>query len=199
MTRRLCTSVLRFARLTTPLLTVVLVACGVPRDSTARLVPNGAVPEALDPSASVPPTSVERQRTINVWFLRDSQLVRVRHTVPASTTQQMVIDTLLAGPTDVERRDSLRSAIPDSAAVGPVVFSRGDANVRLSPAFAAIPTGDQLLAVSQLVLTLTDMRGVGRVTFTVDGQPVSVPLPGGGSSSEPVTRDDYIDQSVAGP
>jgi hypothetical protein len=42
---------------------------------------------------------------------------------------------------------------------------------------------------------LTDMRGVGRVNFTIDGQPVSVPLPSGGSSSEPVTRDDYIDQS----
>ena len=188
---------LKFAGGTVALLTVVLVGCGVPTETTARLVPNGAIPEALDPSNSTPPTSVERQRTINLWFIRDDQLVRVRHSVPASTRPDDVIDALLAGPSDVERRDSLRSAIPDAAAVRDVTFSRGDANVSLSSAFSEIPTADQLLAVSQLVLTLTDMRGVGRVNFTIDGQPVSVPLPSGGSSSDPVTRDDYIDQSDA--
>jgi spore germination protein GerM len=174
----------------------LLVSCGVPSDPTAHLVPQGAVPDALDPSATLPLVPAQRQRTINLWFVRDDQLVRVRHTVPASTSPEMVIDALLAGPADVERRDSLRSAIPDSAAIEGVTFSRGEAHVGLSEGFAEIPAADQLLAVSQLVLTLTDMRGVGAVNFNVDGAPTSVPLPGGGSSSEPVSRDDYIDQST---
>jgi spore germination protein GerM len=148
----------------------------------------------LDPSDTVPLTSVERQRIINLYFVSDGQLARVRHTVPASTAPARVIDALLAGPTDVERRDSLRSAIPDPAAIGQVTFSRGDAIVALSKGFSEIPAGDQLLAVGQLVLTLTDMRGVGRVSFTVDGVPTSVPLPSGGSTSVPVSRDDYVDQ-----
>ena len=179
------------------LLVALSASCGVPTESTARMVPQGAIPAALDPTDSVPVISVERQRTINLWFIRDDQLVRVRHTVPASTSPDMVLDALLAGPNDLERRDSLRSAIPDSAAVHQVTFSRGDANVSLAPGFSEIPTSDQLLAVSQLVLTLTDMRGVGRVNFTMDGTSASVPLPGGGSTADPVTRDDYIDQSEA--
>ena len=182
-----------------PLLAVLLLGCGVPDESTARLVPQGAIPDALDPSNSVPVTSVERQRTINLWFVRDGRLVRVRHTVPASTSPEMVIDALLAGPTDDERGDSLRSAIPDSAAIGDVTFSRGVANVSLSPGFSEIPAGDQLLAVGQLVLTLTGMRGVGLVSFTVDGAPASVPLPNGETSADPVSRDDFVEQSDLGP
>ena len=177
-----------------PLLAFLLVACGVPEESKARLVPRGAIPDALDPSDTVPLTSVERQRIINLYFVSDGQLARVRHTVPASTAPARVIDALLAGPTDVERRDSLRSAIPDPAAIGQVTFSRGDAIVALSKGFSEIPAGDQLLAVGQLVLTLTDMRGVGRVSFTVDGVPTSVPLPSGGSTSVPVSRDDYVEE-----
>ncbi len=189
----------RFFATILALVAVPLIACGVPDESTARLVPKGAIPDALDPSNTVPDLVVDRQRTINLWFVRDEQLVRVRRTVPASTSPEMVIADLLAGPSDVERRDSLRSAIPDAAALGQVSFSRGEAIVDLSPGFAEIPPADQLLAVSQLVLTLTDMRGVGQVSFHVGGAPVSVPLPTGGSSNDPVTRDDYIDQSVGDP
>jgi spore germination protein GerM len=47
--------------------------------------------------------------------------------------------------------------------------------------------------VGQFVLTLTDLRGVGSVQFTVDGAPAAVPTPTGESSDEPIFREQFLE------
>jgi spore germination protein GerM len=67
----------------------------------------------------------------------------------------------------------------------------GTATVQLSSGFLEIPPGDQVLALGQVVLTLTDLRGVGRVRFEINGEAVATPLPDGTSTAAPVARDDF--------
>ncbi len=172
------------------------VSCGVPAESSPRQIPQSAIPDALKPSDTVAvATSASPVERVDLWFVREGQLVSVRHSVPAPTDPTSVVDELLSGPTDSERSSSLRSAIPDAGAVEGVSVRAGKATVKLSTAFSEIPAADQLLAVAQLVLTLTDLRGIGLVEFTVGDAAVLVPLPHGDTSTGSVSRDDYLELS----
>jgi spore germination protein GerM len=63
----------------------------------------------------------------------------------------------------------------------------------LLPAITELGGDEQLLAVAQLVCTLTARPGVGPVSFTLEGAPVDVPTGDGSLTSGPVSRDDYAD------
>lgn len=167
-------------------------ACGVPTDSSPEVLSDADVPDGLKPVEApvTEPAAVEED--VDVWFLREGMLVSVRHRVAAPVDPAAAIAELLAGPSEDEQGQSLRSAIPDSSAVVGVTVARGVAAVSLAPEFAEIPASDQVLAVAQLVFTLTDLRGVGRVRFLVDDVQVAVPLPTGESTDESVSRDEYV-------
>ena len=60
--------------------------------------------------------------------------------------------------------------------------------------FEQIPQEDQLLAIGQLVLTITEVGGIGQVLFVQNGSPLPVPRRGGGGltdGSEPLAHRDY--------
>ena len=81
--------------------------------------------------------------------------------------------------------------------VANVVVDRGRAIVALNPSFFALPPPPQLVIAAQLVLTLTDRPGIGRVGFVdQDGQPVGVPR-ADGSLGDDVAADDYVALRVA--
>jgi spore germination protein GerM len=71
----------------------------------------------------------------------------------------------------------------------------GVATIELSPGFfEQVPPQDQLLAIGQIVLTVTEVGGIGQVLFTQGGNPLGVPRgPSGGLSDgkEPLSRRDY--------
>jgi spore germination protein GerM len=169
---------------------ISLVACGVPSDDEPGLVPQGEIPAALRADAEGP-SVIGAGRRVDVWFLRDDGLVPRQRRIEDPATPQAVVDQLLAGPTVAEQGDGLRSAIPQADAVTEVSVSRGVASVALSSSFADIPANDQRSAVAQLVLTLTDRPGIGRVRFLVADEPVSVPLPNGEQTDEAVSREDF--------
>jgi hypothetical protein len=67
----------------------------------------------------------------------------------------------------------------------------GTASIQITPSSQS-PSADRLpLAVGQLVLTVTSVDGVDRVTFLQDGAPIEAPLPGGARTAQPVTAADY--------
>jgi len=107
-------------------------------------------------------------------------------------TPQVALAELLSGPSEAEQNRSLRSAVPDAEVVIGVEVLGGVASVDLASTFSEIPASDQVLAVGQIVLTLTDLRGIGRVRFIVDEVQIAVPLPTGDASEGSVSRDDYI-------
>jgi spore germination protein GerM len=128
-----------------------------------------------------------------VWLVDGETLVPSQHEVAAPPSVESVTAELLAGPTDAEAERGLRSALPDPTVVVGTDLSRGVATVELTSTFSEISPQDQLLAVAQFVLTLTDLRGVGSVRFTLGDSPVAVPTPSGESSEEPVFREQFLE------
>ena len=171
----------------------VLGGCGFPVQDSARAVPPDDLPTALRPQNTADKTPGATSEPITVWFVRDGMLDRLRHRIVTPLEPRDVLADLLVGPTAAEQDRSFRSAIPDPSVFVDVQVAGGLATVELAAEFAEISIADQVLAVGQLVLTLTDLRGVGRVQFVVDGTQVAVPLPSGEASDETVSRDDYIE------
>jgi hypothetical protein len=165
--------------------------CGVPTDDRADTIAPDDLPAGLRPSDSTTPDRPAELEPIDVWMVRDDRLSPTRHRVEPPVTPQLALTDLLTGPTDAEQNRSLRTAIADAAAVVSVEVIRGVATVSLAPTFSEIPAGDQVLAVGQIVMTLTDLRGIGRVDFVVDGAQIAVPLPTGDASEGTVSRDDF--------
>jgi spore germination protein GerM len=77
--------------------------------------------------------------------------------------------------------------------VSDVSLEAGVATVDLRPTISALGSDEQLLAVAQVVCTLTGRPGVGPVAFTLDGSPVDIPRGDGSLTNEPVSRDDYAE------
>lgn len=71
------------------------------------------------------------------------------------------------------------------------ILSGGVATVDLDEAFALLDGRDQRITLAQLVFTLTGRPGVGRVSFTVEGDPVDIPRGDGTLTSGSVSRDAY--------
>ena len=170
---------------------VLLAACGFPQDRRATPIPEDQLPVGLrsDPTATTVPAARE---PATIWLVSGDRLVRVRHDVEAPASVATVTNELLIGPSTAEQDRGLRSGLPDPTVVVGTDLTRGTARVQLSPSFTEISPEDQILAVGQLVLTLTNLPGIGAVQFNLDGAPVAVPLPSGESSDQPVFRDDFI-------
>jgi hypothetical protein len=169
-----------------------MASCGVPLQDEAELIPIDETPVGLRPPEAGGSPPVDQRELIDLWFGRGDQLALVRRRVIAPVTPLVASDALLAGPTDAERNQSLRSALVDAEAVLDIEIARGQATVSLSSEFSVIPAADQVLAIGQLVLTLTDQRGIGRIRFVVDGASITVPLPNGRSRAGLVSREDYL-------
>jgi spore germination protein GerM len=177
------------SRIVLAALTVALsaAACGFPTQDSPQ-------PAALDESPSLvsaagsEPTSNE---DVAVWFVHDDRLVSSTRSVPVPAVATTAIAAITAGVSASEAAAGLRSAIPDRGMVTEATVTGGTALVTLAPEFLDIPAGDQVLALAQIVYTLTDLRGVGRVRFEIDGEPVVVPLPDGGSTEDSVSRENF--------
>ncbi len=160
-----------------------LPACGVPLQSSPEALGPGIGPEA---PLEVP--TADGTADGAVYMVDGEMLVAVARgttTEPADTLQQ-----LLAGPTAQEEAAGLRTAIPASSVVRQVSVAEGVATVDVSPEFAGVGGQEEIMAIAQLVLTLT-ARGVERVTIHLEGLPVALPLPNGVLVTDPVGFDDY--------
>jgi spore germination protein GerM len=186
----------------TALLVLALGACALPVDDHARAIAPEKLPDALAATTSAPsstageaagPSTTRSETSVyRLWFISGDALQGVTREMPRGATPDQLIDRLVAGPSgDEVDRSGLRSAIP-TGTITSTELRGGVALVDLGPSFVAIPTGDQILAVGQLVLTLTGLPGVGQVGFEVDGAPVQVPRADGSQADGPVARDDYL-------
>lgn len=168
-----------------------LAGCGVTTESSPRRISEQRLPAALRPQDQTQTSLGPSPEPVAVWLVGDDGLVRVTHRVEPPVTATAVLASLGTGPTDAETARSLRSAIPDAAMVVKVTVVAGTADVELHSSFNQIPAKDQVLAIGQIVLTLTNLRGVGQVRFELGGAEVAVPLPDGRTADAPVSADDY--------
>lgn len=174
-------------------------ACGVPEEEEAVVVRDQDVPfDLLAPSTTTTSTTsttvpeVPVDRIVEVCLVQsDGGVVPIERTLARRRTLDEVMEALRRGPTADESRFGLSTGLPAPEALGAVSLSGGTAAVALGEAFVQAPAPTQVVAIAQVVCTLTGQPGVGRVQFTYQGQPVQVPLPDGSLAGGSVSRDDY--------
>jgi hypothetical protein len=181
------------------LVAVLLAGCSVTAEDDAHRLPEAAVPfDLLEPGATTVPPSAPQIGTAALYLVAEERLEPVFREVPADATPEEVLLALADGPTTAEQASGLTTAISDAAGIGEVDTARGVATVDLQPSPGDLSSGQQALALAQIVFTLTAQPGIGRVAFTLRGEPVDVPDGSGALTSDPVAREDYADLAPAG-
>mgnify|MGYP006268675999 FL=1 len=177
-------------------------ACGPRVQHSAT--PLGGVPRELFASTTTSTTSTTiasdttstsvATEPVTLYAILENRLIQTSHDLPSGSTEQDVLDDLLAMSDDPALGSTVRSALPKGL-TATVTVERGLAIVDTGASLLTdISPLDQRLAIGQIVLTLTSRPGIGQVSFFVDGKPQSVPRGGGdlASAGSPVAYDDYI-------
>lgn len=179
--------------------------CSLPVDDNARPLGPDKIPAEIMATttiqsvgtssttvSTVEPTATAPSNVYRAWFIDGEKLTPVALHLVLSVTALEMVNQLLAGPSKkLDDEGTLRSAIPARAVISASARA-GVALVDLDPTFSVIPAPDQILALGQLVLSLTELPGVGQVRFTIAGEPAQVPRADGSQSDGPVTREDLL-------
>ncbi len=191
-----------------------LAACGIDAEASDRAVDPADVPFALlvppttastttttvpEPAPSTTSTTAPVVWALNVFFVRSDRLVPVRRSFPRQPDLTLAIEQLGAGPLIEIDPLGTRTALGDPPLVRSATATGGVATVELEPAFRFLPGSEQVLALGQLVFTLTEVPGVGRIAFRIGGADIAVPLPDGQLLPGSVSRDDFAALLAAAP
>lgn len=167
---------------------------GSPSDSTGTPSPTSVptetteattIPETTQPPAtseppqpattSAPSTSTvpgATEMTVNVFWLRDTQIAVGGREVAGPALARAALDALLAGPNQLEQELGMTSMVPAGVSVLGLVIRDGVAVVDLSAEFEALNTGTagETGLVAQIVYTLTQFPNVDSVDIWIDGE-----------------------------
>ncbi len=130
---------------------------------------------------------------LSVYLVRDNRLVHVTRelTNRGSSSLESVVTYAIAGPTAPEARSGIWSAIPPGTSLISTQLQDGVAEIDLSSDFAAIGGTDEILAVAQIVWSVTALTDIDSMVFLLNGTPTSVPGAGGVLISGPIDEDEY--------
>lgn len=186
----------------------LIVACGLADDDTLEFIPPDEIPFGLDqtttttttttttlaPDRPVEPTLPTTTTTtltpvqtapVEVYFvigLEQLQRQTVQFSFPVEPLQ--VLAQLEDGP-QPDVGIGLRTALRPNLTAG-YERTEGVATVDLrGSVLNRTSSRDQNLAIAQLVLTVGRLPGVGQVRFTIDGDPVPIPVPPSYTLSDP--------------
>jgi spore germination protein GerM len=166
--------------------------CGIAPQGNARVERDDEVPFGLlqpDVPPLVTSTTSAPAETVGLCFVRGNKLV----VVPAALGRDPSLEDVLAALADVPggAPRSVHTALGERTVVRSARLASGIASVDLATVFSSLGSDDQLLAIAQMVCSLTLRPGVGQVSFTLQGAPIAVPRGSGSITDEPVSRDDY--------
>jgi len=175
---------------------VAVAGCGVPDSSRPEVIQERDVPfQLLAPTASVTsttkPGSVATARATIYLIDADGRLVSADREVERPATVVRAVEALLLGPTEDETgrlSTSITSGTQLLDVDGP---SDGLVTVDLSEELLDITGRQQILALAQVVYTVTALPNVERVLFRIDGERREVPNGDGKLTSSPLGRGSY--------
>jgi Sporulation and spore germination len=175
-------------------LSVLLAGCGIPQDRAPRpfdRTRTSVPPPARPASRDVLPASGQRVFFVaGVGTTGASRLLPVVRDVHATALD--VLTELFKGPTDLERGRRAQTAIPaETKVINAVSEAEGTIAVYLDNALTGTAGERQILAVAQIVYTLTALEGIHRVRILVNDAPREWPTEDGTPRSEPLTRFNY--------
>ncbi len=188
---------MRCARFAAVAIVVTLVGatatgCGVGTEvSPTMIADEPAQPFVL--TGGVDDGDPEEATAVSLYLVREDRLVHVTRDLRAGAGLTETVASLLAGPTDSEARAGLATAIPSSTALGGVDIDGTTATVDLTNDFTAIGGIEEILAVGQIVLTLTGFDGVDDVVIGLEGRVTAVPTGSGALTERPVSAQDYAE------
>jgi hypothetical protein len=177
---------------------LLLGACGVPSDSSPRVIARKDLPAALAGTSTTlgHPAGVLTQERIflvrNAGTNPSLEAMWVDVPFEPSTVDQVraVLDVLISDMPQTDKNKDLTNAIPSSVRIRSAHLHQGVLSLDLSQLTLENP--ELRLAFAQLVYTATDLRGIDSVRFAVQGQPAQVPLDRSTSrTGEPVDRSDF--------
>jgi len=189
------------------LIGALIAGCGIPASSAPQAIAKSDVPfHLLDPSSPSTSTPFNAPAGVSeVIFLVDStlHLTPVHRIVapPANLTQ--MVNLLLLGPTDVDSTNGIQSFLTGATTRSPssngalVTLANGVATVDFATNPVQVVGANQtLLAIAQVVFTVTQQPNVNGVLFEIADQPIEVPIgPNGALVPGPVTRAQYPAQA----
>lgn len=169
------------------LLLGTLGACGVgPQHQPTTLASAG--PTWTEPSTGSSPTA---GLSIQVFLVRGGHLVQVWRQSSGGQRLSDVLHALLESPSPQDRAAGLDSAIPASVNTLQATVVRGVVRLQVPPPFDALPSRERVLAVAQLVYTLTAQLPVRGLQLMAGSKAVDTPVGSGRLVSRPVTRADF--------
>ena len=164
-------------------------ACGVSPQQHPERLRRDVVPGSTAPSGpSEGPTAV---RSVDAYLVDGDRLVAVRRQVPDRDILREALLRVADGPATTEAARGLRSALPRN--VRPIAVELGDgvALVDMDPGFLALAGHEQVLAVAQIVYTVSGPAGARAVRVRVDGRFLELPTGNGSLATRPLTRADF--------
>jgi spore germination protein GerM len=126
--------------------------------------------------------------------VRDDKLVSVVREAPATTTEDRlttVIDALTAGPITPEQASGITTALSPELTLTVAEIQGTHVVLVLSGETDGRSATENVLAVGQIVLSLTALPTVEQVSFSRDGEPVEALLADGALTTAPLTATDY--------
>ena len=173
-------------RLCMVLLAVAVGGCGVPVDAEPRPLD---VELETDVGAAVEGVG-DLPEIAEVYLVSDEHLVPVTREV-ADGKPETVVLALLQGPIAAENSLALRTAIPPETEVLGVEVLDRVATVDLSNAFTLVGGDQEILAVAQIVATLSSLDGIDGVRFAIEGSPRPAPVAAGELADRPLVPGDF--------
>ena len=184
----------------------LLAGCGIPTSSAPQAIAKSDVPfHLLDPSSPSTSTPFNAPGGVSeVIYLVDStlHLTPVYRIVapPANLTQ--IVNLLLLGPTDRELTAGTQSFLTGTTTQSCsnngalVTLANGVATVDFATNPVQVVGANQILAIAQVVFTVTQQPNVTGVLFEIADQPIEVPIgPNGALVPGPVTKGQYPAQA----
>jgi spore germination protein GerM len=127
----------------------------------------------------------------DIYLTRGRRLVRESRRVPAYSGIAGSLQALSRGPTAGEAGRGIGTALPSGAGPLTALVSDGVARVQLPESYGNVRLSEQVVAVAQIVYTVTSIDGINRVEFEIAGNPIEVPGDRGRLHDASVSRADY--------
>jgi hypothetical protein len=170
-------------------------ACGVPSQGRATRIADDQVPSGLVGSseadtAETTTSTIATAAPTAIYLVDGDRLIAAPRSL-ADDHAATLVESLLAGPSDLEEQRGIRSALVDANVVKSVELDGSTAVIDLAASFTDTPAAEQRIALAQLTFTATEDPEASAASFTLEGEPITVPRADGTSTDRPVSRADY--------
>lgn len=177
---------------------VVVSACGLPTTQQPERIDPATVPYGLLNIESAEPATPRAGPSTTVYLVRGDRLVAARRRVTGLNVPAEALRVLLKGPTADESAAGFVSDVPSQTRLISLDLNGVVASVDLSTDFGTTGGSQQVLAVAQIVYTLTASKFIDSVVFSLNGRPIETPDGSGSLSTAPRSRDDYRKEAPSG-